>query len=160
MSHYRLNSESLLDYAKLVSAIRLEITQRVGQLAKAEEQKVNEAEENETNRDCPNQWSIAGASKEDFTPAYNPSHPRRKRKSLRLIDSETRLKIVKLVASNSKDCGEVARLFNVKVQAVYDLLKDLKKKKRSFLKKRLSELGRASEEAGIICAIQSASRTK
>ena len=83
-----------------------------------------------------NQSAIAEASKEDFAPAYNPSHPRRKRKSLRLIDSETRLKIVKLVASNSRTCGEVARLFNIKVQAVYDLLKDLRKKKRCFLKKR------------------------
>ena len=136
MSHYQLDQDSLLDYAKLASAIRLEITQRVEQLAKAEEQKVNEAEENENESACLNQSAITEASKEHFAPAYNPSHPRRKRKSLRLIDSETRLKIVKLVASNSKDCGEVARLFNVKVQAVYDLLKDLKKKKRSFLKKR------------------------
>ena len=37
MSHYQLDQESLQDYAKLASAIRLEITQRVGQLAKAEE---------------------------------------------------------------------------------------------------------------------------
>jgi len=46
------------------------------------------------------------------------------------------MKIVKLVASNTRACGEVARLFNVKVQAVYDLLKDLKKSQRLFLRKR------------------------
>jgi len=46
------------------------------------------------------------------------------------------LKIVKLVATKSRTIGEVARLYNIKVQAVYDLLKDLKKKKRFFLRKR------------------------
>ena len=116
--------------------MRLEITQRVGQLAEVKEEKVDEVEENETESPRLNQWAIAGASKEDFTTAYNPSHPRQKRKSLRLIDSETRLEIVKLVATNSRTHGEVARLYNVKVQAVYDLLKDLKKKKRFFLTKR------------------------
>jgi len=38
----------LLDYAKLASAIRLEITQRVGQLVEVKEEKVDEGEENET----------------------------------------------------------------------------------------------------------------
>lgn len=46
------------------------------------------------------------------------------------------MKLVKLVASNSRTSGEVARLFDVKVQAVYDLVKDLKKNKGLFLKKR------------------------
>ena len=66
----------MLDSAKLASAIRLEITQRVGQLAKAEEQKVNGAGENENESACMNRSAIAEASKEDFAPAYNPSHPR------------------------------------------------------------------------------------
>lgn len=46
------------------------------------------------------------------------------------------MKLVKLVASNSRTSSEVARLFDVKVQAVYDLVKDLKKNKGLFLKKR------------------------
>ena len=48
MSNYRLDEESLLDYAKLVSAIRLEITQSVGKLDSAKEEKVDEADEKET----------------------------------------------------------------------------------------------------------------
>ena len=160
MSNYRLDEESLLDYAKLVSAIRLEITQSVGKLDSVKEEKVDEADEKETGSNHLHQWVIAKASRADFSPAYNPSHPSRKRKSLRQVDADTRLKIVKLVASNTRTCGEVARLFDVKVQAVYGLLKDLKKSQKLFLKKKQSELRKANEEAGIICAIHSASKTR
>ena len=48
MSNYRLDEESLLDYAKLVSAIRLEITQSVGKLDSVKKEKVDEADEKET----------------------------------------------------------------------------------------------------------------
>ena len=136
MKNYRLDEESLLDYAKLVSVIRLEITQRVGQLDSVKEDKVDEADEMKTGSPLLHNGMNSKGSKADFNPAYNPSHPSRKRKSLRQIDSHTRLKIVKLVASNTRTCGEVARLFDVKVQAVYGLLKDLKKSRRLFLKKR------------------------
>ena len=136
MSNYRLDKESLLDYAKCVSAIRLKITQRVELLDEAQGEKVDEIGEKETLRNLSHLWANAKACKADFNPAYNPSHPCRKRKSLRQVDSDTRLKIVKLVASHTWTCDEVARLFNVKVQAVYDLLKDLKKSQRLFLKKR------------------------
>ena len=136
MSNYRLDEESLLDYAKCVSAIRLKITQRVEQLDEVKGEKVDEIGEKETVRNLSHLRADSTACRADFNPAYNPSHPCRKRKSLRQVDSDTRLKIVKLVASNTRTCGEVARLFNVKVQAVYDLLKDLKKSRRLFVKKR------------------------
>ena len=48
MSNYRLDKESLLDYAKCVSAIRLKITQRVEQLDDSKGEKVEEVGENET----------------------------------------------------------------------------------------------------------------
>jgi len=50
MSNYRLDEESLLNYAKCVSAIRREITQRVKELDDANEEKVDEVSEKETVR--------------------------------------------------------------------------------------------------------------
>ena len=50
MSNYRLDKESLLDYAKCVSAIRIKITQRVERLDEAHGEKVDEIDEKETIR--------------------------------------------------------------------------------------------------------------
>ena len=136
MSNYRLDEESLLNYAKCVSAIRREITQWVEELNDENGAKVDEVSEKETVENQKQYRVNLKVCIADFQSAYNPCHPSRKRKSLRQVDSDTRLKIVKLVASNTRTCGEVARLFNVKVQAVYDLLKDLKKSRRLFVKKR------------------------
>ena len=50
MSNYRLDEESLLDYAKCVSAIRLMISMRVEQLDIVKGEKVDEVGEKETLR--------------------------------------------------------------------------------------------------------------
>lgn len=61
------------------------------------------------------------------------------------------------MASGTRTSGEIATLFNVKVQVVYELVKDLKKKKILFINKRQSELLKATQEAGVICAVHKAS---
>ena len=48
--------------------------------------------------------------------------------------------IAKLAASKARTCVELADLFNVKVQVVYDLTKDAKKKQGYFIKKKEAEL--------------------
>ena len=157
MSHYQLDEESLKDYAKLVSAIRLEINQRVSAHLREKEEEIGEANEESQDREQVRQPSDLKPRREDFSEVFNPCHPSRRRKSLRQLDAETRLRLVKLVASKSRTCGEIATLFNVKVKAVYELVKDLKKKKVLFINKRKSELRKATEEAGVICAIHKAS---
>ena len=97
------------------------------------------------------------ARRKDFILVWNPCHPSRKRRSLRQLDVDTRLRLVKLVASGTRTSGEIATLFNVKVQVVYELVKDLKKKKILFINKRQSELLKATQEAGVICAVHTAS---
>jgi hypothetical protein len=80
----------------------------------------------------------------NFGHAANPSHPSRKRKTLRQLDSAARLQVVKLASSKTKTCNEIALIFNIKVQAVYDLSKDLKKKQVYFVKKKEAELKRVT----------------
>ena len=70
----------------------------------------------------------------------NPSHPNRKRRSLRQLNSKERLHIVKLAASKSRTSVEIAELYNVKVQVVYDLVRDSKKRQSYFIKKKEAEL--------------------
>ena len=70
----------------------------------------------------------------------NPSHPNRKRRSLRQLNSKERLQIAKLAASKSRTSIEIAELYNVKVQVVYDLVKDSKKKQAYFIMKKEVEL--------------------
>ena len=50
--------------------------------------------------------------------------------------------ITKLAASKTRTSGEIAGIYNVKVQVVYDLMKDAKKKKAYFIKKKEVELRR------------------
>ena len=96
----------------------------------------------------------------DLHIASNPSHPCRKRKTLRQLDSATRLKVVRLAASKLYTCEEIASRFNIKVQAVYDLSKDVKKRKVYFIKKKEKELQRAKNETGIVQAISEAIATQ
>ena len=55
---------------------------------------------------------------------------------MRDLSVDVRLRIVKLVISNKRSHEEVADMFNIKVQAVRDLMKNLKKGKSYFVKKR------------------------
>ena len=59
---------------------------------------------------------------------------------MRQLNSKERLAIVKLVVSKSRTCVEIAQLYNVKLQVVYDLVRDSKKKQVYFLKKKEVEL--------------------
>ena len=59
---------------------------------------------------------------------------------MRKLNSKERLAIVKLVASKSRTCVEIAQLYNVKLQVVYDLVRDTKKKQVYFVKKKEVEL--------------------
>ena len=66
------------------------------------------------------------------------------------------MKVVKLAASKKHTCEEIASRFNIKVQAVYDLSKDARKRKVYFIKKKEKELRRAKNEAGVIQTIRAA----
>ena len=87
-------------------------------------------------------------------PPSNPSSPNRKRRSLRQLTVAERLRVVKLVATNTRTGQEVADLFNLKLHAIRDLTKDLKGKKTYFIDKRRVETRRILEEASIIGTIQ------
>ena len=160
MSNYRLNDETLLKYAKMASTIRLRISQKVSQLN--EEQKDPEVEDNIELNYIKKQKHLQEYPKDevDLHIARNPSHPCRKRKSLRQLDSTTRLKVVKLAASKLYTCEEIASRFNIKVQAVYHLLKDSKKRKAYFINKKEKELQRAKNETGIVQTISEALATQ
>ena len=127
IARHRLNEEQLFDYAKMASKIRKEISEKASQLS--EQDRVHIPKDDK-------QFLPESFSRLDF----NPSHPKRKRRVLKQLSSKERLHIVKLAASNSRTCIEIAELFNVKVQVVYDLVKDSKKKQRYFIKKKEVEL--------------------
>ena len=127
IARHRLNEEQLFDYAKMASSIRKEISQKVSELS--EQDRVHIPKED-------NQILPESFSRLDF----NPSHPTRKRRSLRQLNSKERLHIAKLAASKSRTSIEIAELYNVKVQVVYDLVKDSKKKQGYFIKKKEVEL--------------------
>ena len=59
---------------------------------------------------------------------YNPSHPNRKRRTMRSLDCKERLLLVKMVTSKKRTSVEIADLMNVKVQVIYDLTKSLRSK--------------------------------
>ena len=85
---------------------------------------------------------------------FNPSHPNRKRRSLRSLDSNERLLLVKLVASKRKTSVEIADLMNVKVQVIYDLMKDLRNKQSCFIKKKEVETKRQLHASAIVKTIK------
>ena len=86
----------------------------------------------------------------------NPASLNRKRRTLRQLDVTERLKIVKLLASRSRTYQEVADTFNVKVQLVRDLNKDLKAKQVRFINKRKVEIRKVIQQAAITKSIQNA----
>ena len=81
---------------------------------------------------------------------YNPSNPHRKHHSMKQFSSWERLNITKLAASRTRTSGEIASLYNIKVQVVYDLMKDAKKKKTYFVKKKEVELRREKQHAAVV----------
>ena len=137
IARHRLNEERLYDYAKMASNIRKEISQKVSRLSGQDRVHIPK----EAKQVMPESFSRLD---------YNPSHPNRKRRSLRQLDSTERLHIAKLVASKSRTCVEIAELFNVKVQVVYDLVKDSKKKQVYFIKKKKAELRKSLHQAAVI----------
>ena len=56
-----------------------------------------------------------------------------------------RLKVVKLLASRTRTGQEVADLFSLKLQAVRDLAKDVKRKQTYFIQKRKVEIRKVLE---------------
>jgi len=73
---------------------------------------------------------------------------------LRQLNVETRLQIAQLAASKTRSYAEIALAFNIKVQVVWDLMKDAKKKQVYFVKKKQAELRRAEQEAAIILQVR------
>ena len=59
---------------------------------------------------------------------FNPAHPNRKRRTLRQLDVKTRLKVAALAASRTRTYKDIGIIFNIKVQAVKNLMKDAKKR--------------------------------
>ena len=90
----------------------------------------------------------------DAHSTVNAGSKYRKRKTLRMLDARTRLDIVKMASSKQKSGQEIADLFDIKVQAVRDLVKDAKKKRVYFINKRARELDHVAATAAIVTAIQ------
>ena len=55
------------------------------------------------------------------------------------------MKVVKLLASRTRTGQEVADLFSLKLQAVRDLAKDVKRKQTYFIQKRKVEIRKVLE---------------
>ena len=127
IARHSLKEDQLFEFGKMASRIRKEISEKVSQLS--EQDRVHVLKDDK-------QFLPENFSGLDF----NPSHPKRKRRSLRQLSSKERLHIAKLAASKSRTCIEISQLFNVKVQVVYDLVKDSKKKQSYFIKKKEIEL--------------------
>ena len=58
------------------------------------------------------------------------------------------------MATRTRTGQEVADIFNLKLQAVRDLSKDLKGKKTYFINKRRTEISKILEEASIVGVVQ------
>ena len=70
------------------------------------------------------------------------------------MGAATRLKIVTLAARRTITHQEVADRFGVKVQLVYDLMKDLSRKKSSgIIKKKEAELRQAQQQSAVVSYI-------
>ena len=61
--------------------------------------------------------------------------------------------MVKLLATRTRTGQEVADLYNLKLQAVRDLAKNLKGKKTYFIGKRRAEISKTVEQASIVGTI-------
>ena len=143
--NYRLSEEQLLEYAKTATRIRSQIKHRAG--AQEEEQQDADAEpvtELKNHVALPRSLRIS-TEELNFGREANPVHPTRKRRPLHQLNSANRMQIVKLAASKLRTCREIADMYNIKVQVVYDLAKDAKKQQVCFVKKKEAELRRARQ---------------
>ena len=128
LANYRLNDKQLLDYAKMATQTRSAISRRVSTMV--EEQKGLETEmildqlpwKTRKTKTHPYQTELVSGAE------FNPVQPTRKRRTLRQLSAASRVQVVKLAASRAWTSVEVAAMFNIKVQAVYDLTKDAKKR--------------------------------
>ena len=84
----------------------------------------------------------------------NPASPYRRRRTIRQLDVDERMRVVKMLSSRTRTGQEVADLFNLKLQAVRDLAKDMKGKQTYFVKKRKVEIRRVLDQASIVGVIQ------
>ncbi len=66
------------------------------------------------------------------------------------------MQIVKLVVSRARTSVEIADMFNIKVQVVYDLTKDAKKRQIYFIKKKEAELRWSRQHAAIVRVVSNA----
>lgn len=131
MDKHRLDQVQLRGYARSASKIRSEFSSKAGQHG------VNAAASN-VNADS--ESNAAFPLSQDYRNTYlsmsydntlypaNPASPNRKRRTLRQLNVSERVKIVKMLASKKRTGQEVADVFNVKLQVVRDLNKDLKGK--------------------------------
>lgn len=71
------------------------------------------------------------------------------------------MEIVKLAITKKWTCLELAVLYNVKVQAIYDLKSDAKRRPTHFLKKKIAEVARSRRHAAIVkTVVDTLSRNK
>ena len=72
---------------------------------------------------------------------------------MRALSAATRLEITRLASTTKYSCQELALLYNVKVQTVYDLKKDAKRHQKYFVNKKQKELLQERNRSAIISAI-------
>ena len=113
--NYRLSEDQLLEYAKTATCIRSQIKRRAS--TREEEQQDSDAKPvAELGRHVALPRDLRISTEElNFGREANPVHPTRKRRSLHQLNSASRMQIVKLAASKSRTCKEIADMYNIKV---------------------------------------------
>ena len=130
---HKLDQEQLHGYARTATKIRSRLSERAAEMRSASP--------------APNQASqlliqSESTERESSSHALPPIHhrripgqtkdpdqhasPYRKRRTLRQLSVQTRIRVVKLAVSRSRTYQEIADMFDIKVQAVCDLVKNFK----------------------------------
>ena len=138
-----------MNYAKVASRIRTQITQRAAEIV--------DSDDNHESSDDEDQLRSRQEQGDHEYPLHlidpninaNPAHPRRRTRSLRSLSSATRLEIVSKAASLKYCSEDLAIMYGVKVHAVNALKHDAMRKPKRFLKKKAAELRKAKHEAAI-----------
>ena len=153
---YKLGEDQLFAYAKLATTIRKRIRSRA---AEAEPEEVEEEKEPAVTGSGPSPLPVkinppkGGLIHAEVVARSYPASMKRKRRPLREISAATRLEIVRLATTTRHTCQELALLYNVKVQTIYNLKKDAKKDQRYFVNKKEKELRRTRATSAIVGAV-------
>ena len=150
IDNHKLDEDELRSYAEMASNIRGNISQRVRAVDEDDKDDASELEIRHMHSEYKTTEEKSSETASNQTLNYNPVHPNRKRRSMRQLSSNERLLLVKLVASKSRTGVEIADLMNVKVQVIYDLMKDLKRKQGYFVKKKTVETKRQLHQTAIV----------